>query len=374
MTDALVVGGGLAGAALATRLARAGRKVVLLEREAGPHDKVCGEFLSHEATLYLESLGLDLIALGAQPIDRLRLSAGGRAAAIRLPFPALSLSRRVVDDALLGLAAASGAEIRMGAQVRRMERVGGGWLARLDDGDAVGAGAAFLACGKHDLKGWPRPPGLQNDLIGFKLHMRLAPPQRQALASHVELTLFRGGYAGLQPVEERRANLCLVVRKSRFAALGQQWAALLAQIRSECPLLDQRLAGAEPCRERPMAIAAIPYGYVGRRDDGLWRLGDQMAVIPSFAGDGMSIALHSAALASDYFLRGSGPSSYRRQMARDVGGRVRFAAILSAAAVTKTGRLTVRCGAAAAPGLVSVIASLTRVPAAALRRVGLVAP
>ena len=34
---------------------------------------------------------------------------------------------------------------------------------------AVDAGAAFLATGKHDLQGFERPAGLQNDLVAFKL-------------------------------------------------------------------------------------------------------------------------------------------------------------------------------------------------------------
>ena len=51
------------------------------------------------------------------------------------------------------------------------------------------------------------------DFIGFKCHFRLTPEQRAALAEHVEMTLFDGGYAGLEPVEGGRANLCLVVRR-----------------------------------------------------------------------------------------------------------------------------------------------------------------
>ena len=44
---ALVIGGGPAGSAVATLMARAGGRVVLIEREAGPHDKVCGpEFMT----------------------------------------------------------------------------------------------------------------------------------------------------------------------------------------------------------------------------------------------------------------------------------------------------------------------------------------
>src|SRR5579872_5695246 len=74
--DALIVGGGPAGSALAIALARAGRSVVLLERETGPHHKVCGEFLSGEAVLHLSALEIDLVQLDAERIDRVRLECG----------------------------------------------------------------------------------------------------------------------------------------------------------------------------------------------------------------------------------------------------------------------------------------------------------
>ncbi|MBC9179664.1 NAD(P)/FAD-dependent oxidoreductase, partial [Pseudoroseomonas ludipueritiae] len=107
--DALVIGGGLAGAALAQQLAAAGRDVLLLERQQGPHDKVCGEFLSGEAVSYLRRLGLDPAALGALPLESLAIAGRGGARCCRLPFPAFSLSRRRLDEALLAHAAAAGA-------------------------------------------------------------------------------------------------------------------------------------------------------------------------------------------------------------------------------------------------------------------------
>ena len=78
--DVVIVGGGPAGAAAAIRLAEAGRNVVVLERTAGAHHKVCGEFVSVEALGALARLGLDPAALGAVPIDRLRIVAGERSA------------------------------------------------------------------------------------------------------------------------------------------------------------------------------------------------------------------------------------------------------------------------------------------------------
>lgn len=370
--DALIVGGGLAGGALAIRLAAAGRKVVLLEREAGPHDKVCGEFLSREAVLYLNALGIDPVALGAQEIDTVRLASGRRVAGIRLPFPALSLSRRALDDALLRRAADLGAGIRMGARVQSLAPCAAGWQARTADGMEHVAAAAFLATGKHDVRGWPRPEGTQPDLIGFKQYWRLTQGQAEDLAGCVELILFPGGYAGLEPVEGGRANLCLVVRRKRFAALGQQWQALLDAIRADSPLLDRRLKGAEPCMDRPLAIASIPYGYVRNGSDGLWRLGDQAAVIPSFAGDGMSIALHSGNVAAACFLDGGTAADYQRRLAADVGMAVRFATLLSAMSVHPVGRGFITAAARALPGAMRLVAAATRVPPSALRRAGLV--
>jgi len=369
--DALIVGGGLAGGALATALAKAGRSVVLLEREAGAHDKVCGEFLSREAILYLRAVGLDPLTLGACRIHSVRLMSGRDVAAVKLPFPALSLSRRALDRALLERAADAGADIRLGARVQSLDITTDEWQARLADGDMVAGKSAFLATGKHDLRGRPRPAGLQSDLIGFKMHMRLSPEQTVLLSGHVELTLFRGGYAGLEPVEGGLANLCLLVKRTRYASLGQDWQALLDAIGAECPSFAQRMDGAQPSWDRPLAISAIPYGYVRGNSDGLWRLGDQAAVIPSFAGDGMSIALHSARLAAAYFLKGSTPAAYQRRMAHDVGMPVRSATLLSLMAVNPFGKKLIGWGTLHLPPLMSLVAAATRVPATALRRAGL---
>jgi flavin-dependent dehydrogenase len=368
MTHAVVVGGGPAGAALALLLARAGREVVLVEREAGPVDKVCGEFLSREAGLYLASLGLDLPALGAVPIEAVRLCARERVISVALPFAAMSVSRRVLDEALLGRAASAGANIRRGAKVDELSRTGAGWGARLEGGAILEADEAFLATGKHDLRGRRRPNGLQDDLVAFKLHWRLAPGQAAELEKHVELVLFDGGYAGLQPVEGGRANLCLLVRGRQLRSLGLRWDRLLASMRAQSPHLDRRLTGAAPCWARPLALSAIPYGYIRRRSDGIWRLGDQAAVIPSFSGDGMSIALHSAALAAAIHLKGGDAETYQQRLARDVTGQLLLATILSHALVRRIGQAMLGAAARLWPGLMSTVAFHTRVSDAALAR------
>ncbi|MBP1807538.1 NAD(P)/FAD-dependent oxidoreductase [Rubellimicrobium aerolatum] len=358
--EVVVVGGGLAGAAAAARLAQAGRKVVLLERTTGAHDKVCGEFLSFEAQEELAALGLDLPALGAVPIGRVAVERGTRRVEAALPFEARSLSRRVLDEALLARAAALGVEVRRGARVTGLVREGAGWAVAVDGGEAVAAWDVMLATGKHDLRGLPRPEGRQDDLLGFKAYWRLDPG---GLEGAVELHLFPGGYAGLEMVEGGRANLCLVVRQAAFVALGGRWEALLAHLLAACPGLSARLDRAEPCG-RPLAIARIPYGLVRAGSDGLWRLGDQAAVIPSFTGEGMSLALHGARLAAEAMTRGEGPGTFQARLARDVAGQVWRSTWASRAMVTPWGQAL---AGALTPGLLRGALWATRIPAAARR-------
>lgn len=369
-SECLVVGGGLAGAMAALRLAAAGRDVLLVEKERGAHDKVCGEFLSPEAVHYLRAAGVDPVELGAESVDRLRVSVASRTVAVDLPFSALSLSRSVLDEALLARAADHGCRMLRGSAVASLMRHDHRWIARLSSGATVLADHVFLATGKHDLRGWARAAGRQNDLVGFKLHGRLAPEPTNALRGGMELFLFRDGYGGLSLVEDGMANLCLVVRKARLQRLGG-WPALLRTLLAECAALRTLLKDAQPLWERPLAISSIPYGYLAPRaaagQDGLWPVGDQIAVIPSFTGDGMSIALHSASLAAACFLAGETPDAYRARLATQLQRGMTLATALSRAMVTRGGRTLAPALLTMAPGLLRSIAVRTRIPAEALR-------
>jgi len=370
MIDALVVGAGPAGSHVSIQLARAGREVVLVERDKRPVDKVCGEFLSHEAVRYLEACGIDLDALGAVPITTVRLIERRVVAEIELPFEARSLSRRLLDEAMLARAEEAGVRVVRGHRVNALSPTPSGFCARLADATQLESQAAFLATGKHDLRGHARTGGMQNDLLAFKLHYVLAKPQAVAIERHVELALFDGGYAGLQPIEHGYANLCLVVRRGRFATLGYRFEKLLAAMLAASPHLRGRLAGAEPCWAKPLALSSIPYGYVQRYSDGVFQLGDQAAVIPSFAGDGIAIALHSARLAADTFLAGRSAAEFQRLLARDIAPQVLLATALSHALVRSTSQRGLALLARQFPGVISSIAFRTRIPDSALRRSG----
>lgn len=361
MHEALIIGGGPAGAGVAIRLAAAGRQVLLVERQEGPHDKVCGEFLSAEADRRLRKLGVDVRALGAVSIDTVKIYRGTSVVSSPIPFKALSLSRRVVDEALVQRAIRVGAEVRRGVYVRGLRHRAGSWEAQVADASTIQGRQVFLATGKHNLHGRRRPHGRQNDLIGFKQHWRLMENQTADLEACVELHLFEGGYAGLEPIEGGRANLCLVVTKTAFARAGGRWSTLLEELRSTCPALRQRLEGGAPCTERPLAISEIPYGYVRSRAEEVWSLGDQAAVIPSFAGEGVSMALESAYLAADCMLLGQSANQFQHAFADLVRKKISLATTLSQILTTRCGQVLTMTSLSLAPQLLGRVATITRV-------------
>lgn len=358
--DGLIVGGGLAGATLAAALAEAGRNVLLLEKTTAAHDKVCGDFLSQEALHYLAQSRVDPAALGGVPLSTVRIARRELLAEAPLPFEAVSLRRRILDEALLQHAAASGSVIRRGVGVQAISRRGTKLAVRVESNEPLCATSLFLSTGKHDVNGHPRRGGWHTNLVAFKMYYRLSREQQHQIAHHIELILFPGGYAGLQPVDAGIANFCLLVTRQQLKRCGSNWSWLLESICDHSPHLASRLAGADPALERPLALSAIPYGYLAPSSmPQLWRIGDQSAVIPSFSGDGMSIALHSAHLAAAMYLKGECSTAFAARLRHQLRPGITFATAIS--------QILVRLPQTASilrlvPSLLSRTASATRIP------------
>ncbi len=304
-------------------------------------------------------MDIDPASLGAVPIHAVRLAGRGRTREAALPFTAMSLTRRALDSALLKRAESLGVSVCRGRNVQSLTQTTDAWCAQTSDGQAFTAASAMLATGKHDLRGHLRPSGIQNGLIAFKMYWRLQPMQAAALAGFVELTLYDGGYAGLQMVEGGIANLCCLIDTRAYRLLGGRWSDLLAAMCRQSPHLAVRLQDAEPLLKRPLAIAAIPYGMVRSATDTLWHLGDQAAVIASFTGDGISLALHTGVLAGVMRSKGASAQAFQRRVALETRRQVRLAARVS--------QLLVQCPRLASaavtlwPGILRHLASHTRI-------------
>ena len=356
--DAIAVGGGLAGAAFALELARSGARVAVIERTGGPSLKVCGDFLSGEAQELLAHLGLDLAVLGAASIKALRLVTGERRATGNLPFLACGLSRLRLDEALLAKAQAAGAELIRGETATALEPAGKNVRVRIGD-RSFEAQCGALATGKHNLRGWPRGAGTRT---AMKISLVPTREAAAALDGIVQLVSYRGGYIGACNVEDGAATICWLLDAPAMQELGPDWRAHLDHIARQSSALGDLIAGARFLSQRPAAVSAIPYGYVRRATiaPNVFPLGDQLCVIPSFTGDGTSLALSSGLAAARSVLGGLSAGEFQA----DFLARIR-AQFLWARAVETTFRYaparSFSVGAiAVAPGLVGLIAGLTR--------------
>jgi len=360
--EVLVLGGGVAGCAASIALARKGRAVTLIEREPTPQHKVCGEFLSGEALEDLHALAIDVASLGAVPIDYVRLAAARRAAEAALPFPAASLTRKTLDTALITEAIAAGVRVERGRSVQALSRTTSNvWQATLDDGTTRAAPAVFLATGKHDVRGHLRPKDPLR-WVAFKMYFRLSSAQASELAGASELMLYPGGYGGIQPVEGGIANLCCVVQQRYLARAGHRWENFVAKMQQQCPHLAMRLAGAEPLLARPIAVTHIPYGYIRRTtENGLYCIGDQAAVIPSFTGDGISIALHTARCAVAAYLAEEPASLFQARLRSALLAQMRLAELAADGLNNPLARAVLPFCLRVWPGVMRVTAKLTRV-------------
>lgn len=308
-------------------LARGGAAPLLIERSEKAHDLVCGAFLGWDALGALEKLGVDALALGARPIHQLRLFAGKRSALVSLPHAAAGLSRRRLDEAMLAQARAAGAAIERGVTAQRVD----GLAIALRDGGAIEAEALFLATGKHDLRGLARPREATggDPAVGLRLALPSSPALARTLDGVIELHLFDRGYAGLLMQEDGTANLCLSVAASRLAEAGGKADALLASLAAESPALAERVGAGT--RGGWLAVAGVPYGWRAQgTSPGLFRLGDQTAVIASLAGDGVAIALGSGREAAEHYLRHgpAGAMAYQRAFSRRAARPLGVAGVL----------------------------------------------
>ena len=327
-----------------------------------PRHKVCGEFLSGEALEDLHALGINVASLGAVPIHYVRLAAARAAAEAPLPFPAASLTRKALDTALVAAALAAGVRVESGCSVQSLDRMpDSGWQATLDDGTIRQAKTVFLATGKHDLRGHARPKDPQQ-WLAFKMYFRLAAAQAAELAGASELMLYPGGYGGIQPVEDGIANLCCVVQQRYLTRGGKCWERFLAKMKQDCPHLAMRLEEAEPLLAKPIAISHISYGYIRRTtEDGLYCLGDQAAVIPSFTGDGISIALHTARCASTAYLAGVPAPIFQASLRSALLFQMRLAEAAADGLNNSFARAVLPFCLRVWPGVMRVTAKLTRV-------------
>jgi 2-polyprenyl-6-methoxyphenol hydroxylase-like FAD-dependent oxidoreductase len=327
--DVVVVGGGIAGSALATVLAREGRDVLLLERETAYRDKVRGEFLSCWGVEEALRMGLEETLLGAGGgyatravfYDETRPSAQASAAAVPLDqvLPgvagALDVGHPEACEALITAAGAAGARVVRGAgpvdvtpgeppAVRYADAAGGAHsvVCTLVVGADGRHSAVRRAAGIALEVGTPRMMGggmLVDDLDAW-------PADTLALGTEGDL------YYLMFPRANGRARLYLmhdVRQHGRFAGPDRAEAFLRAY-QLEC-IPDSAMFGAAtpagPCAFYPMTDSWTTQDPVA---PGVVLVGDAAGWNDPIIGQGLAIALRDARTVAELTLAGEDLAPY----------------------------------------------------------------
>ena len=143
--DAVVIGAGPAGSAVAILLARAGWSVALVEKQIFPRRKVCGECIAASNWPLLEALGVRAEKAGA-PLHRMVLMHGTDSISAALPRAddlSTDLSaaqahpwgrawgRETLDTLLIAQAHLAGVHVFQPCAVREVNGAAGGWRIKI---------------------------------------------------------------------------------------------------------------------------------------------------------------------------------------------------------------------------------------------------
>lgn len=311
--DVAVVGAGPAGAVTAALLAERGWRVLLLERSAGPVEKICGEYLGPRAVLNLQRLGL------AHEIERRRpreldgmvmVAPDGTAvdATFRgedgLPRRGWSLPRAELDGALQEEARARGATLLFGSTVVDLRceaervvvdvRVGDEAQARsFEAAFVVGADGRF-SCVARRLGLSRSPRGRPRGVVHAWLR-GIAPIERRG-----EMHLLRdGSYLGVDPLPDGRMNVSLVRDAAAVATAARERRGLelLRAAIALAPALARRAAGAELSGE-VRYLAPVRSDVTGAVAPRALLAGDAAGFLDPLTGEGIHFAIADAELAA----------------------------------------------------------------------------
>ena len=309
--DVIIVGAGPAGSALATLLAREGRRVALLDAASFPRQKVCGEYLGAGAWPVLEMLGVaPAVHEIAAPVRNvsLVLPTGARLGASVEPRQGaapVALSRYRLDQLLLEAAGRAGAEVMLETRVGDVS---------IDHDRACGVAARSSSASSSPLQlkthalvaadgrnsrivaqtgqRWRRGPAV----VGFK---RYAAPDDSAELppGMLEMHSLPGGYVGVCRVEDGQTNLCGVLPRHLVSAARSSFTAAIGQWTSQLPFLA-RCVNSANIDSRWFTVADVSTQTARPCVAGVLYIGDACGTIEPLTGQGMTMAMTSAVLAA----------------------------------------------------------------------------
>ncbi len=280
--DLIVTGAGPAGSACAVTAARAGARVLLLEKDRFPRHKVCGEFVSSESLELLRGLLGEKRLSSHILVDSARFFVDGKCLRLPVSPSAQSIPRYELDAALFAAAQHAGAATREGITIHEVQRKEAFLVVTAENSftarAVVNTTGRWSKLRQFDVVG-------REKWLGLKAHFSEASPP-----ASVDLYFFPGGYCGVTPVETNAVNACAMVRADVARSMNEVF--------DQQPELRRRAQSWQPLF--PAVTTSPLYFREPETESGnIMLAGDAAGFIDPFAGDGISLALQSGALAAE---------------------------------------------------------------------------
>jgi flavin-dependent dehydrogenase len=298
--DVIISGGGLAGLTSAIHLSKSGFKILLIEQNRYPRHKVCGEYISNEVIPYLKFLGYEPMNDGAKSITKFELSATGKEkVSCALPLGGFGISRYTIDHALAKLAMTNGVKIKHD-QVLNIDFIKDEFKVGTKKASNLRSRVVIGAFGKRsslDVKLQRNFIRKKSPYLAVKIHASGKFPK-----DVVALHNFKGGYCGVSKIENDHINLCYIASYNEFKKY-KNIEEFQQKVIFQNTYLRKIFSESTPVFKKPLTISQISFSTKSPVDQHIIMCGDTAGMIHPLCGNGMSMAIRSAQMASELIIK-----------------------------------------------------------------------